>query len=485
MQTRERMARVMRMGVALAALLCPCALLAQVQIPSTPAGEVFGEWLASYNAADVERIAQFQRTYRRETPVADVLDWRRETGGYELEVLDAPTPTSLTATLREVELPDSRIRFQLTVTPGTPVRIASLDVEQLPTPRLDEATALAALVARTDALVEQDRFSGAVLVSRNGRVLLERAWGLADRTEGTPNTVDTQFRLGSMNKIITAVAILQLVEAGKLALDTPIAAYLPDYPNKEAASKVTIRHLLTHRAGIGEIGFNDSPEFRTPAEFIARRDAMKTPADYVRQYAGQSLAFEPGTRTEYSSLGFMVLGRLIEHASGEDYYDYVQRHVYDVAGMSVTGSLPETTPVAQRAVGYMRQGGAWVANDDTLPYRGSPAGGGYSTVGDLFRFSQALSSGKLLSPAMLTEATRLQSGWQGFGFEVVGEGALANYGHGGMAPGMNAHFRVFPDPGYVIVVLSNFDPPAAGLVYAFLHDRMPIDATVERHMPSR
>lgn len=459
----------------LSALLFPCTLWAQVEIPSTPAGEVFGEWLASYNAADAERIGRFQHVHRRETPVADVLDWRRETGGYELEVLDAPTPTSLTATLRERALPDSRLRFQMTVTPGAPTRIASLDVEQLPTPRLDEAALLGALVARADALVEQDRFSGAVLVSRHGRILFERAWGQADRAKGTPNTVATQFRLGSMNKIITAVAILQLVEAGKLALDTPIAAYLSDYPNKDAASKVTIRHLLTHRGGIGEIGFNDSPEFTTPAEFIARRDAMKTPADYVRQYAGQALAFEPGARTEYSSLGFMILGRLIEHASGEDYYTYVQRHVYDRAGMGATGSLPETTRVPQRAVGYMRHGESWVDNADTLPYRGSPAGGGYSTVGDLLRFSQALQSGKLLSPAMSAEATHLQSGWQGLGFEVLGEGLLANYGHGGMAPGMNAHFRVFPASGYVIIVLSNFDPPAAGLVYSYLHDRMPLD----------
>jgi D-alanyl-D-alanine carboxypeptidase len=474
MRMESSAARVLLGRLALLALLLPSAAMAQPTIPSTPAGEVFGEWLASFNAADAERIARFQETYERETPVADVLDWRRETGGYELVTLEAPSPTSLTATLREVELPDSRIRFQMTVEPGSPARISALDVEQLPTPRLDEAAALAALVARTDALVAQDRFSGAVLVARHGKVLLERAWGQSDRSAGTPNAVDTQFRLGSMNKIITAVAVLQLVEAGKLSLDTPIAAYLPDYPNPEAAAKVTIRHLLTHRAGVGEIGFNDSPEFKSPAEFIARRDAMQAPADYVRQYAGQPLAFEPGSRTEYSSLGFMVLGRLVEQASGMGYYDYVQQHVLDVAGMSRTGSLPETTPVAGRAVGYMRQGEQWVANDDTLPFRGSPAGGGYSTVGDLMRFSQALASGKLLSPAMHAEATRLQSGWQGFGFEVVGEGALANYGHGGMAPGMNAHFRVFPELGYVIVVLSNFDPPAAGLVYSFLHDRMPV-----------
>jgi D-alanyl-D-alanine carboxypeptidase len=304
--------------------------------------------------------------------------------------------------------------------------------------------------------------------------LLERAWGFSDRAAQEPNTVDTRFRLGSMNKIITAVAVLQLVEAGKLSLDTPIVSYLKDYPNREAADKVTLRHLLTHRSGVGEIGFNDSPEFKTTAEFIARRDAMKAPADYLRQYADRDLEFEPGSRTAYSSLGFMILGRLIEQVSGEDYYTYVQKHIHDVAGMDSTGSLPETTVVEGRAVGYTQRDESWVPNDDTLPFRGTPAGGGYSTVGDLRRFAHALQSGKLLSPRMLAEATKLQSGWQGFGFEVLGEGALRSYGHGGMAPGMNAHFRVFPQSGYVIIVLSNFDPPAAGLVQSFFQDRMPL-----------
>lgn len=454
--------------------LMPILATAQPPIPDTPAGQVFDQWFTSFNAADAARIAEFQRTYARETPVEDVLQQRAETGGFTLVALESASPDQLSATLQEVELPDSRLRFDLTVEPGSPHRITSLDVEYLPTPRLEEAAVIAAVVARADALAKQDRFSGAVLVARGDKVLLEKAWGLADREQGTPNIVDTRFRLGSMNKIVTAVAVLRLVEAGKLALDTPIGEYLPDYPNPEAAAKVTIRHLLTHRAGVGEIGFGESPEFKTPAEFIARRDAMRTPSDYLAQYAGQALAFEPGSQTEYSSLGFMVLGALVERASGQDYYAYVQQHILDVAGMARTGSLPETTPVEGRAVGYLRQGQAWVPNGDTLPFRGSPAGGGYATVRDLHRFVQALQAGKLLSPAMAAEATRLQSGWQGLGFEVVGEGALASYGHGGMAPGMNAHLRVYPQLDVTIVVLSNFDPPAAGLVYSYLHERMPV-----------
>lgn len=457
-------------------LLAPMAAFAAPPVPPTPAGEVLAEWLAGFNAGDRQRIAAFQATYRRETPVDEVLQQRRETGGFEIERIDAVSPTRVVAVLHEALLPDSRIRLDLTVEPPPAKAIARLEMAYLPVARLSEAAFPEALDAYLQRLARDDLFSGAVLVARGDRVLARGAWGLADRERNLPNRPDGKFRLGSMNKIITAVAALQLVEAGKLSLDTPIGSYLPDYPNKDAAARVTLRHLLTHRAGVGEIAFNDSPEFATPAEFIARRDAMRTPSDYVRQYGSQPLRFEPGTTTEYSSLGFMIVGVLIERASGLGYYDYVQAHVLDVAGMADTGSLPETDAVPGRVVGYTGQGAAWLPNADTLPYRGSPAGGGYSTVDDLQRFAQALRAGRLLSPAMAAEATRLHSGWQGLGFEVLGEGDLLSYGHGGMAPGMNAHFRVYPALGYTVVVLSNLDPPAAGRVYSFIADRLPTTA---------
>jgi CubicO group peptidase (beta-lactamase class C family) len=114
-----------------------------------------------------------------------------------------------------------------------------------------------------------------------------------------------------------------------------------------------------------------------------------------------------------------------------------------------------------------------VPNTDTLPWRGTAAGGGYSTVGDLLRFAQALEAGKLISKAMLTEATKPQSEDYGYGFGVEGEGALRSYGHGGGAPGMNGDLRVFPQLGYVVVALSNLDPPAATRVADYFVLRMP------------
>jgi len=297
-------------------------------------------------------------------------------------------------------------------------------------------------------------------------VLMQDAWGRADRTAGTANTPATRFRIGSMNKMFTAVATLQLVEAGKLTLDDPIGTYLRDYPNKQVARKVRVRHLLTHTGGTGDI-FG-------PA-FDRHRLALREHRDYLKLYGSRGLRYEPGDHFEYSNYGFVLLGALIEHVSGVSYYDYVDEHVFRRAGMTATGSLPESVDVPNRAVGYTRSSpsGPWVPNTDTLPWRGTAAGGGYSTVGDLLRFAEALRSGRLLSKATLAEATRAHQEQYGYGFGVRGEGRLRSYGHGGGAPGMNGELRVFPQLGYVVVGLSNLDPPAASELVEFFALRMP------------
>jgi D-alanyl-D-alanine carboxypeptidase len=333
--------------------------------------------------------------------------------------------------------------------------------------RMTQAEALAALSEHAQERAGADAFAGAVLVARHGKVLLQDVWGRADRKAGVANTPATRFRIGSMNKMFTAVATLQLVEAHKLALDDPIGKHLRDYPNKEVAAKVTVRHLLTHTGGTGDIF---GPEFEE------HRLTLREHRDYLKLYGSRGLTHEPGTRFEYSNYGFVLLGALIEQVSGGSYDDYVGDHVFRRAGMRSTGALPESANVPKRAVGYMRSspsGGAWVPNTDTLPWRGTAAGGGYSTVGDLLRFAQALRSGKLISEATLAEATRPHQQQYGYGFDVQGQGPLRSYGHGGGAPGMNGELRVFPELGYVLVGLSNLDPPAASDLVEFFALRMP------------
>ncbi|WP_165915788.1 serine hydrolase domain-containing protein [Aminobacter aminovorans] len=324
--------------------------------------------------------------------------------------------------------------------------------------------ALAALVKRQDEAAVADSFSGALLVAKDGKVVLEKAWGLANRERKLPVTADTSFRIGSMNKMFTAVAILRLVEAGKLGLDDPIGQHLAAYPNKEMAGKVTVRQLLTHTGGTGDI---------FGPEFDRNRLKLKTIADYIALYGARAPLFAPGTTQLYSNYGFILLGALVEKVGGMSYDDYVEKNVFEPSGMTSTGSLPESETVPGLAIGYLNEGGRLVPNTATLPWRGTSAGGGYSTVGDLWRFVDALQAGRLISKKMLDQATSTQVQTFGLGFAVVGEGNWKGFGHNGGAPGMSGDLHVFPKLGYVLVSLSNLDPPASTRPLEFIEARLP------------
>ncbi|HEY2356264.1 MAG TPA: serine hydrolase domain-containing protein, partial [Phenylobacterium sp.] len=342
-----------------------------------------------------------------------------------------------------------------------------------PTPKLAPAAVAAATREHVAALVRDDRFSGAVLVARNGKTILDEAYGLADREAKNPITVDTQFRFGSMAKMFTAVSIMQLAQAGKLDLTAPIGRYLKDYPNRDIATKVTINNLLTHSGGTGDIF--------TP-EFQAHRLEMKDAKDYVALFGARPPRFAPGAQTEYSNYGFMLLGRIVEVVSGQAYDDYIASHIFAPAHMTATGNQPETVRLPHRATGYMTRGGQLTSAADTLPWSGTPAGGGYSTVGDLSRFADALMATRLLDAAhtkLLTTGgiTAPNGQFLRYDFGAPAGDGRRFFGHGGGAPGMNGDLRIFPgDPGhdaYTIVVLANRDPPVAGVIANFISDRLP------------
>ena len=172
---------------------------------------------------------------------------------------------------------------------------------------------------------------------------------------------------------------------------------------------------------------------------------------------------------------------MIEKVTGHSYYDYVQRHIYAPAGMTSTGSLPEDHAVPDRSIGYTKPPGttAWAPNTDTLPYRGTSAGGGYSTVGDLARFAHALLSHELLSPdttkLLITGKVKAGPGARyAYGFEDARDADGNGWvGHGGGAPGINGDLKIYPKPGYVVAVLANLDPPAAQRISEYLDPRLP------------
>lgn len=206
---------------------------------------------------------------------------------------------------------------------------------------------VAALRARLEAATAADEFAGAVLVTGDGHTLFEGAYGLADRDRGVPNDPLTQCRVGWMNKMLTAVAALQLVQDGTLRLDAPLGTYLPGYPNAAVASTVTPHHLLTPTGGTGEI---------FGPQFTAHRSELRTTADYLELYRTRGLHFAPGTRWAYSNYGFLLLGALIERAGGTSYDAHVAARVLAPAGMTATGAAPEDSLVPARSVGYTRQG---------------------------------------------------------------------------------------------------------------------------------
>lgn len=316
-----------------------------------------------------------------------------------------------------------------------------------------------------------DRFAGVVLIAHNGKPVFTQAYGFADREHKIPNTLKTRFRIGSLNKVFTSVAILQLVQQGKMRLDDPVGKYLTDYPNKDVATKVTIHQLLTHNGGTGDI---------FGPEYDAHRPELRTHQDYVRLYGSREPGFEPGSRWEYSNYGFILLGAIIEKVSGENYYDYVREHVYKPAGMTSTGSEPEDQAVTDRSIGYTAAGATNGLRPNTgmLPYRGTSAGGGYSTVEDFLSFTNAVQQNKLLNAHYTDVLTVGKAKTPGgclvatgfFDCEING---VSCFGHSGGSIGMNADLEVCPGPGYVVAVLANMDPPAASQISFFISNRLP------------
>jgi D-alanyl-D-alanine carboxypeptidase len=456
----------------------PC--LAQAQFPDTPAGNQAKAWLDSFNAGDAEKYKEFLRkNFPTNLARADgEMRFRRLTGGFDPRKVEESTPTKLVALVQE-RIGDQFARLSVEVDAGEQHQITKLDLQAIQRPpdfalpHLSESELITALRKKLDEESTVDRFSGAALVARNGKPVFAQAYGLTDREKKAPNTVNTRFRIGSMNKMFTAVATLQLVQNGKLDLKAPFGNYLADYPNKDVASKVTIEQLLSHTGGTGDI---------FGPEFDKHRLELKTLQDYVNLYGSRALEFEPGSRWQYSNYGFLLLGVLIEKVSGQSYYNYVRDHIYKPAGMTGTGSEPEEQTVSDRSIGYTRFGGGGLRpNTDTLPYRGTSAGGGYSTVEDLFRFAHTLQTHKLLNAQytemLTTGKTDTPRGKYAFGFEDVVINGRRCFGHGGGAPGMNGELKICPGPGtgsgYVVAVLSNLDPPAASRVADFITNRLP------------
>ena len=316
-----------------------------------------------------------------------------------------------------------------------------------------------AIDAYAQRLSRYDYFSGTILVSSGDKLALHKSYGLADRSHRVPNTARTRFNLASLVKMFTAVAVAQLAEQGKLSLDDPVDKFMPGYFERRYATPVLVKHLLSHTSGT---------DARVLMPLVAGEASLRLNShqDYLEALRkdDKKYRYEPGTRHEYSNHGFVLLGRIVEIASGQSYYDYVRTHIFEPSGMVDTGFPSLEDVIRGQAVGYetfWRDSGPWTENNWLrIPARGLASGGAYSTARDMLRFANALRSGRLLKPATLAELTspKPQSPEYGYGFALGStESGERIAGHTGDMAGVCASFDMVarPDNPITIVVLSN------------------------------
>ncbi len=316
---------------------------------------------------------------------------------------------------------------------------------------------------------KEDVFSGTVLVAKAGKVILKKAYGRADREHKILNTPDTRFCIGSINKTFTTVAVAQLVEQSKLAYDDVIGKYLgADWIKPEVGRKVTVSHLLTHTSGLDEYLTDE------------RLGIMMTTDHYKTIIKNLSLHFEPGSKWEYCNTGYILLGAVIGKVSGQDYETYIGKHIFEPAGMKRTFIFSMAKDVADVAVPYAKTGArgsaSWKKTNLAGKLNGSAAGGGFSTVEDLFKFADALKANRLISgessKLLMSPKPGLNSPGYGYGFIIFNHPRLGTIiGHGGSAPGVSANFRMCVGIGYTAIILSNHDKqslPAWGKVKSLL-----------------
>jgi CubicO group peptidase (beta-lactamase class C family) len=437
-----------------------------VELPDTPAGGQLRALLTAVASGDYKTYitSSFNDEFLNAFPMKDHLRFfgqvRAMHGGFIIHSIEESEDFRI-AVLAKSKKRDAWRRIDMEVEPEPPHKVASFGVDMARSPE----AAMEAPEANTEMevldyakqtladMTKEGRFSGAVLIAKDGLPLFRRAYGEASKEFGVPNRPDTRFNIGSINKSFTSVAIAQLLQKGEIALDDKIGKYLPDLPDGWG-EKITIRHLLTMRSGLGHY-WNE--------KWRSKLTEIKTVDDLMEIIVDGDLDFEPGTDKRYSNSGYVVLGAIIEEVTGRSYYDYVRENVYTPAGMGNTDSYELDQIVPNLARGY-------TANRSENPYRGedlqnnlflhsikgSPAGGGYSTVDDLNKYVEALKADALVGE----KYTNMVLGM----FENADDPTERPEGigiAGGANVGINATVEVDFKSGYTVVVLSNYDPPAA------------------------
>jgi CubicO group peptidase (beta-lactamase class C family) len=310
-----------------------------------------------------------------------------------------------------------------------------------------------------DAFLQEQAFQGSILIAKGDKVLFKKGYGFANEEDRIPNTPQTIFRIGSITKQFTAIAILKLQELGKLNVYDPISKYLPDYPEGE---KILIHHLLCHTSGIPSI--TDFPNLQEIQRYPS------TPHQVIAYFKNLPLKFEPGTDCEYSDSGYIVLGAIIEEVANQSYEQFIQENILSPLGMHATYYDHNRYLIPKRAMGYEinDQGKHVHANyiDMSFPHA---AGALATTVEDLYQLDRALQGAKLLSKKSTASLFLIHGSSQkhrmtyGYGFFIgphnleLEQARGHIVGHYGTIEGFRAASFRYPDEDLTIILLSNVE----------------------------
>lgn len=298
------------------------------------------------------------------------------------------------------------------------------------------------------AAVENDHFSGAVLVAQGGLPIFSRSYGMANYELNVPISSDTVFDVASITKQFTATAIMQLQEAGRLKVGDPICNYLDDCPS--AWRPITIRHLLTHTSGIPN--YSSLPDWD---ELLVVSNYRR--GDLLSLFRDLPLQFTPGTEHRYSNSGYQLLGLIIESASGIPYGTYLKDRIFAPLGMTHTRFSNTRSLIPNRATGYYSQGTSFINASLHSPTVHFGDAGVYTTVGDLLIWDQALYSDRLLSPESMREMLTPHLNSYAYGWRVGERFGRRQTNHSGSGQGFSSIIVRFPDDHFTVIVLSNSD----------------------------
>ena len=314
-----------------------------------------------------------------------------------------------------------------------------------------------------------------VLVARDGKILFEKGYGLADIEHQVPVTAETKFRIGSISKQFTAAAILKLQEQGKLSVEDKLSKYYPDFPR---GGEVTLRHLLTHTSGIHS--YTDKPGFMDSVTKPIKPDAL------VKSFENDPFDFHPGEKWSYCNSGFFLLGCIVEKVSGESYEEFLRKTFFEPLGMRNTGVHHSDAELKNVALGY--DGGPKRAVNWDMSWAGG-AGALYSTVGDLYRWNEAIFHYKILTAATLEAAftpvkTAANQGdnpdaGYGFGWAIAKFRGASEISHGGGLNGFTSFLLRLPGKNVTVAVLANGAPNAVPQTLAHVATELCVGTELE------